>query len=89
MRKLQVYHEVLVTYLDKSGLKAIGTRWVYTINGDAANQFVQARLVAQETKRVGELTPKDSSSTFCGNAAAGMPQVHAQSMHEWRPVGTR
>ena len=27
MRKLQVYHEVPASYLDKSGLKAIGTRW--------------------------------------------------------------
>ena len=26
MRELQVYHEVLVSYLDKSGSKAIGTR---------------------------------------------------------------
>ena len=28
MRKLQVKHEVPVSYLDKPGLKAIGTRWV-------------------------------------------------------------
>ena len=43
MRKLRVYHEVLVSYLDKSGLKAIGTRWVYTNKGDAANPFIRAR----------------------------------------------
>ena len=49
MRKLRVYHEVPVSYLDKSGLKAIGTRWVYTNKGDAANPFIRARLVAQET----------------------------------------
>ena len=30
IRKPQVYHEVLVSYLDTSGLKAIGTRWIYT-----------------------------------------------------------
>ena len=30
MCKLQVYHEVPVSYLDKAGLKAIGTRWVHT-----------------------------------------------------------
>ena len=30
MRKLQVYHEVPASYLDESGLKAIGTGWVYT-----------------------------------------------------------
>ena len=64
MRRLQVYHEVPVSYLDKSGLKAFGTRWVYTNKGDAANPFVRARLVAQETKRVSELTPEHAISTF-------------------------
>ena len=64
MRKMQVYRAVLVSYLDKSGLKAIGTRWVYTNKGDAANPLIRARLVAQETKRVSELTPADASSTF-------------------------
>ena len=29
MRKLQVYPEVLVSYLDKSGFNAIGTRRMY------------------------------------------------------------
>ena len=64
MRKLQVFHEVLVGYLDKSGLKAIGARWVYTNSCDAASTFIRAMLVAQETKRVSELTPEDTSSTF-------------------------
>ena len=64
MRELQVYHGVLVSYLDKSGLKAIGTRWVYTNKGDVANPFIRARLVAQGTKRVIYLTPEDASSTF-------------------------
>ena len=64
MRKLQVYHEVPVSYLDKSGLKAFSTRWVCTKKGDAANPFIRARLLAQETKRVSELTPEDASSTF-------------------------
>ena len=31
---------------------------------DAANPFIRARLVAQETQRVRELTPEDASSTF-------------------------
>ena len=53
--------EVPVSYLDKSGLKAIGTRWVYTNKGDAANPFIRARLVAQE---MSELTPEDANSTF-------------------------
>ena len=57
MRTLQVYHEVLVSFLDKSGLKAIGTRWVYTNKCDAADPFIRDRLVAQESKQ-------DASSTF-------------------------
>ena len=64
VRNLRVYHEVLVSYLGKSGLKAIGTRWVYTNKGAAANPFIRARLLAQETKRVTEFTPEDASSTF-------------------------
>ena len=48
-----------MSYLDKSGLKVIGTRWVYTNKGDAADPLIRARLVAQETKR-----PEDASSTF-------------------------
>ena len=50
MCRSQVYHKVPVSYLDKSGLKAIGTRWIYKNMGGAANPFVRARLVAQETK---------------------------------------
>ena len=64
MRKLQVYHEIPVSHLDKTGLKAIGTRWVYTNKGDAAHPFVRARPVAQDTKRVGELAPEDASTSF-------------------------
>ena len=71
MRKLQVYHEVLESCLDKSGLKAIRTRRVYTNKGDAANPFIRARLVAQETKKVSELTPKDASRMFAAECASG------------------
>ena len=45
-------------------LGCIGTRWVYTNKGDAANSFICPSAVAQETKRVSELTPEDASSTF-------------------------
>ena len=62
MSKLQVFP--WRSYLDKSELKAIGTRWVYTNKDDAANPFIRARLVAQETKRVSELAPEDASSMF-------------------------
>ena len=64
MRKLQVFCQVPASYLDESGLKAVGTRWVHTNKGDAANPSIRARLVAQETKRVSELTPEDAMSTF-------------------------
>ena len=78
MRELQVYHD-----LDQSGLKAIGTRWVYTNKGDAANLFIQARLGAQETKRVNELTPEDASRTFAATLPLeSLNQGDAQSMHD-------
>ena len=44
MRKHQVYHEVPGSYLDKSRLKAIGTRWVYANKGDAASPFIRGWL---------------------------------------------
>ena len=88
LRKLRVYHEVTASYLDKSGLKAIGTRWVYTNKGDAVNPFIRARLVAQETKRVSELTPEDPSSTFAATLPTGKPQGDAQSMHDWQAANT-
>ena len=71
MRRLQVYHEIPGSYYDESGLTSIGTRWIHMNKSDAANPLVRARLVAQETKRVSELTPEDASSTFCGNADTG------------------
>ena len=61
------------SYLDKSGLNAIGTRWVYTNKGDPANPFIPARLDAQETKRVSELTP-EREQHVCGHAPTGKPQ---------------
>ena len=42
---LQFRHEVFASYLDELGLKLIGTRWIYTKKGGAANPFVRARLV--------------------------------------------
>ena len=62
MRKLEVYHEVTSSYRDTSGLQPIGTRWVYTNEGDAANPFVRTRLVPQETKRVSSMTAEDAST---------------------------
>ena len=91
MRKLRVCHEVPVSYLDKSGLKSIGTRWVYTNKGDAANPFIRARLVAQETKKVSELTPEDASSTFaatppldnCPNISLSSIVLHWGHAQHW------
>ena len=37
-----------------AGLKAVGTRWIYTNEGDTAKPFVRAWSVAQETKSVSE-----------------------------------
>ena len=85
MRKLRVYHEVPVRCLDKSGLKAIGTRWVDTNMGDAANPFIRARLVAQETKRVSELTAEDAISTL----AATPPLASLKVMHRRCMTGKR
>ena len=76
MRRLQVYHEGLVSYLNKSGLKAIGTRWIYTDRGDAENPCVRAGLVARETKRVNELTLEDASSTFAATPPLGSTHGH-------------
>ena len=78
MRRLQVYHEVPVSYLDKSGLKPR-----YANKGDAAIPFIRARLDAQQAKRVSELTLGRREQHFCGNAATGKPRVHAQPMHDW------
>ena len=75
MRKVHFYHGDPVSYLDKSGLKAIGTRWVHTNKGDAANPFIRARLVAQETKTVSELAPEDSSSTFVATLPLESPKM--------------
>ena len=84
IRKLQVYHEVLVSYLNKSGLKTIGTRWVYTKKGDAANPFIRARLVGSE-----RVDTRRCEQHVCGHAATGESQVHAPSMHDWQPEGAR
>ena len=70
MRELQVYHEVLVSYHDKSGLNAIGTRWVHTNKGDAANPLIEQ----------GWLRKKPHVRS---HAPTGKPRGHAQSMYEW------
>ena len=75
MREVQVYHEVPVSCPDKSGLNAIRTQWVYTNEFGASNPFIRARLVAQETKRVSELTPEDASSTFAATPPLESPKV--------------
>ena len=45
--------------------------------------FVRAMSVAQETKRLSELTARRCEQHFCGNVAAGKPQFHPQPMHDW------
>ena len=76
MRQLQVYKEVMESFLKENGLKAIGTRWVIVNKGDAKNPFIRARLVAQETKNVTTLNPEESAAiTF-----AATPPLEALRM---------
>ena len=77
MRELQIYHEVLVSCLDKSGFKAIRKRWINTTKCAAANPFIRPRLAAQETKRVSELTTEDASSTFAATGVSSSCSVDA------------
>ena len=64
-RRLEVYHEGPESQLIESGLTPIGTRRICCTNkGDAAHPFVRARLIAQETEQVTELTPEDASRRF-------------------------
>ena len=86
MRRLQVYQEVLLSYLDKSGLKA-GTRWVYTNKGDASNPFIRARLVAQETKSE-RVDTRRREQHVCSYTSTEKPQGHCQSMHDWQATST-
>ena len=50
MRRLQVHHEVPMSYRDKSGLKAIGTGWMFTTKGDAANPVARARWLHKKSR---------------------------------------
>ena len=90
MRILRVYHEGLVSYQDKSGLKPIGTFWVYTNKGDAANPFIPSPTGCarnEENERVntsGCLT----AARMRSRPPTGESQFHAQSMHDWQPAST-
>ena len=83
MRELQVNHEVLVSYVDKSGLKAAGTRWVYT------NKVWCCKSIWPRTAgcaRNQESEPVDTGRVehhACGHAATGKLQFRAQTMHDW------
>ena len=52
MRRFQVYHEMLESYLNESWLKATSSRWITQNKGDAAHPYVRAKLVAQIPRRV-------------------------------------
>ena len=54
------------------GLTPVSTRWLYTNKGDLDVPEIRARLVAQETRRVSELSPEDAAQTF-----AATPPVEA------------
>ena len=53
------------------GLTPIGTRWVFTNNGDTEHPFIRARLVAQETKRTTKMDLTDTSMTFAATPPVG------------------
>ena len=86
MRFQQVYREGPACYLEKFGLKSIGARWVFTNKCDAANPFIRAPLVAQETNSVSEITPEGASGTFAATLTTGESENYAQSMHDWLPA---
>ena len=72
MRKLRVYHEAPASYLNESGLEAIGTRWVYTNKGDAANPFIRASGAGvRESERVDTIRREQHvcSNTYTGKAS--------------------
>ena len=83
MRKLQVYHEIPVNYLDNSGLKAIGTRWVDTHKGcrESIHPSKAGCAENQESERV---DTKGREQHVCSHASTGKSQGHAQSMHGWQ-----
>ena len=68
MRKLQVYHEVPVSDLDKSGLKGIVTRWGYTNKCVCCGSVHPSPDWLRKKPRVSELTPEDASSTFAATS---------------------
>ena len=89
MRKLQVYHEVLV--------KPLGKAWFgsHRNSMDLHEQSGRCESICerttsgarnQESERVD--TGRREQHLF-GHAATGVSQVHAQSMHDWQPTGTR
>ena len=88
MRKLQVYHEVPVSYVDKSGIEAIGARWVYTNKVMLRiHSFEQDQLRKKKTSRArNQESERDDTrgrkQHVCGYAPTGKPQGHAQSMYD-------
>ena len=70
MKEMNVYTPGEHGDVKEQGLTPIGTRWVFTNKGDTEHPFIQARLVAHETKRTTKMDLTDTSMTF---AAAHLP----------------
>ena len=64
MEEINVYTPCEDGAVKQHGLTPIGTRWVFTNKGDTEHPFIQARLVAQETKRTTKMALTDTSMTF-------------------------
>ena len=72
MVKLKAYTPVTLEWCKQQGLTPVSTRWLYTNKGDLDVPEIRARLVAQETRRVSEISPEDAARTF-----AATPPVEA------------
>ncbi len=76
MARLKVYgYSTVDESFRVTGAKPLGTRWVNTNRGDAANPDIRCRLVAQETRYRSTLEPGDIAATF-----AATPPIEALRM---------
>ena len=64
MKEMNVYTPCEHRAVKEQGLTPIGTRWVFTNNGDTEHPFIRARLVAQEMKRTTNMDLTNTSMNF-------------------------
>ena len=71
MKEMNVYTPCEPGAVKEQGLTPIGTRWDFTNKGDTEHPFIQARLVAQETKRTRNMDLTDPSIMFGATPLVG------------------